>query len=361
MLMRRGKTVVIGLLVAVIALGAGIAAAHDSGTEVRITAMRLESGRIEVALQEREGSGWGEHIRPTRRFFPASGTTGRWLTSSPITVGMIETTDRAVTNLESATYLTENASEGRATLEDGEFREQAAPGSATEVVIRLGKWSLGDLDGQGALDAVAITVENPGGSGTFRYLHALINEDDDLRDAGVAFLGDRIRIEGVSVHEGLITVAMLDRRPDEPYAAPPTVPVIRQFRLQGAELIEVSDRAGDDSTFACDSTLPEAAFVIVRSPESGATVASGFEVRGCSRTNESNVVWRLLDRSGAVIAEGFTSGGGFDGPGEFSFSVEYESTERQLAHLEVFEVDESEGQGFPPPRDIVPLWLEAAP
>lgn len=269
--------------------------------------------------------------------------------------------DDARPALRSATYLTENASEGSATLEDGEFREPAAPGSATEVVIRLGKWSYGDLDGQGALDAVAITVEDPGGSGTFRYLHALINDDGDLRDAGVAFLGDRIRIEGVSVHAGLITVAMLDRRPDEPYAAPPTVPVIRQFRLQGAELTEISDGAGDDSTFACDSTLPDAAFVIVRSPESGATVSSGFGVSGCSRTNESNVVWRLLDRSGAVLAEGFTSGGGFDGPGEFGFSVEYESAERQLTHLEVFEIDESGGQGFPPPRDIVPLWLEAAP
>ncbi|MYB43288.1 MAG: hypothetical protein F4X76_14150 [Chloroflexi bacterium] len=282
------------------------------------------------------------------------------LLAACVDVSVSDDSDDAGSALRSATYLTENASEGSATLEDGEFREQAAPGSATEVVIRLGKWSLGDLDGQGALDAVAITVENPGGSGTFRYLHALVNEGDDLRDAGVAFLGDRIRIEGVSVHAGLITVAMLDRRPDEPYAAPPTVPVIRQFRLQDAELTEVSSSASD-SGFACDSTLPEAALVIVRSPESGATVSSGFKVSGCSRTNESNVVWRLLDRSGAVLAEGFTSGGGFDGPGEFSFRVEYESAERQLAHLEVFEVDESGGQGFPPPRDVAPLWLEAAP
>ena len=359
-LMQRGKTLFIGLLVAVIALGAGIAAAHDSGTEVRITAMRLEDGRIEVALQEREGSGWGERILPARRFFPASGREDRWLSSSPITVGMVETTDLVVTNLESASYLTENTREGSATLEDGEFREQAAPGSATEVVIRLDKWSLGDIDGQGALDAVAITVEDPGGSGTFHYLHALIKDDDDLRDAGVAFLGDRIRIEGVSVHDGVITVAMLDRKPDEPFAAPPSVPVIRQFRLQGEELTEVSG-SDDDSVFACDASLPDAALVIVRSPESGDTVTSGFEVSGCSRTHESNVVWQLLDRSGAVLAEGFTSGGGFDGPGEFSFTVEYQGAERQLAHLEVFEVDESDGQGFPPPRDVVPLLLEAAP
>ncbi len=359
MLMQRGKTLFIGLLVAVIALGAGIAAAHDSGTEVRITAIRLGDGRIEVALQEREGSGWGGRILPERRFFLASGTTGRWLSSSPTTVGIVETTDLAVTNLESATYLTENAREGNATLEDGEFREPVAPGSAAEVVIRLGKWSLGDIDGQGALDAAAVTVEDPGGSGTFFYLHALIKDDDDLRDAGVAFLGDRIRIEGVSVHAGVITVAMLDRMPDEPFAATPSVPVIRQFRLQGGELAEVGDASS--GAFACDSTLPDAALVIVHSPESGATVSSGFGVSGCSRTHESNVNWRLLDRSGAVLADGFTSGGGFDGPGQFSFTVEYEIAERQLAHLEVFEVDESDGEGFPPPRDVVPLWLDAAP
>ena len=112
---------------------------------------------------------------------------------------------------------------------------------------------------------------------------------------------------------------------------------------------------------ACDSTLPDAALVIVFEPGSGASVSSGFAVSGCSRTHESNVVWQLLDRSGAVLADGFTSGGGFDGPGEFSFTVEYESAERQLAHLEVFELDESDGEGFPPPRDVVPLWLEAAP
>jgi len=283
------------------------------------------------------------------------------LLAACVDVSVSDDSDDAGSALRSATYLTENASEGSATLEDGEYREQAAPGSATEVVIRLGKWSLGDIDGHGALDAAAITVEDPGGSGTFHYLHALIADDDDLRDAAVAFLGDRIRIEGVSVHAGVITVAMLDRPLVAPFAEPPSVPVIRQFRLQGAELTEVSDGGGDDSTFACDSSLPDAAFVIVRSPESGDTVASGFDVSGCSRTNESNVVWRLLDRSGAVLAEGFTGGGGFDGPGEFSFSVEYESAERQLAHLEVFEVDESGGQGFPPPRDVVPLWLEASP
>ena len=265
----------------------------------------------------------------------------------------------ARTNLESATYLTENTLDGYAALEGGEFRAPVAPGSAAELVIRLGKWTLGDLDGQGELDAAAITIEEPGGSGTFFYLHALINDEGTLQDAGFAFLGDRIRIEGVSVHDGVITVAMLDRRPDEPFVEPPSVPVIRQFRLQVGDLVEVS--GGRDGAFACDASLPDAPLVLVRTPDSGDAVASGFRVSGCSRTFESTVNWRLLGRTGEVLAEGHTSGGGVDGPGAFSFTVEYAAAERQLAHLEVFEVDASGGlEGYPPPRDIVPVVLAAS-
>ena len=78
----------VALLVGAVALGAGVATAHDSGTEVRITAMRLDDGRIEFALQEREGEGWGERILPRGRFFPTT-SSGRWLNSTPITVGLV--------------------------------------------------------------------------------------------------------------------------------------------------------------------------------------------------------------------------------------------------------------------------------
>ena len=82
------KTLIIALLVGIIALGAGIAVAHTDGTEIRITAMRHDDGRIEFAVQEREGEGWGERILPRARFFPASGREGRWLNSTPIIVSL---------------------------------------------------------------------------------------------------------------------------------------------------------------------------------------------------------------------------------------------------------------------------------
>ena len=260
-------------------------------------------------------------------------------------------------DLQQANYLTESSESGQATLENGQFRAPVAPGSASELVIRLDKWVLGDLDGQAGGDAAAITIESPGGSGAFFYLHGLVNEGGALRDADFVILGDRIRVEGLSIHDGIITVAMLDRAPGEPFAAPPSVPAIRQFRLQNGKLTEVDEFVGNIAQ-GCELTPPDTALVIVLEPGSGEAVGSGFAVNGCSRTFESNINWRLLARSGEVLAEGFAMGGGVYGPGPFSFTVEYTSPESQLGHLEVFEIDVSDGAGFPPPRDVVPVVLQ---
>ena len=56
-----------------------------------------------------------------------------------------------------------------------------------------------------------------------------------------------------------------------------------------------------------------------------------------------------------MLAEGYTSGGGVDGPGAFSFAIEYETAERQVAQLEVFEVDASDGHEVS--LNVVPLVL----
>jgi len=182
-----------------------------------------------------------------------------------------------------------------------------------------------------------------------------------LRDAGAVFLGDRIRILRVAIESQQIVVELLARPPGAPFAEEPSVEVTRRFTLRGA-LAEVGAADGDGDatgeTFACDASLPDAAIVIVRVPRSGEGVASGFEVSGCSRTFEGGVNWRLLDRMVAAIAEWFTMGGGLDGPLPFAFTVEFNTAERQMAHREVFEEDVSNGEGFPPSRDVVPLLLE---
>lgn len=61
-----------------------------------------------------------------------------------------------------------------------------------------------------------------------------------------------------------------------------------------------------------------------------------------------------------LLSSGYTSGGGYDGPLPFRFSVEFAVAERQIALLEVFEDDMSEGEGFPPPRVVVPVIIDAS-
>ena len=97
----------------------------------------------------------------------------------------------------------------------------------------------------------------------------------------------------------------------------------------------------------CDNaagTLSDAAFIIATTPSAGDRVESGFEVKGCSRTFESNVNWRLVARNGTELARGSTQEGGVDGPGPFAFTVAYTADQPQIGHLELFEEEPRTGR-----------------
>ena len=55
--------------------------------EVRIVARKLENGKIEFGLQQRQtNDSWGDRQLPRIRFFPTTAGVGRWLASSPLTL-----------------------------------------------------------------------------------------------------------------------------------------------------------------------------------------------------------------------------------------------------------------------------------
>ena len=258
------KLKVIGLVMMAAAVAAGAAVAwgqsRTQDIEVGVAARSVEDGRIELAIEYD-----GERVLPSRRYMTAQQIEARnnsWLRSTPVTIqaqieasagtsqaGLAETqtttaTDAgwvSATRLEQATYLTESTDAGVATLKAGEFRAPAAPGSAAELVIQLGSWAAGDLDGQGDEDAAAITVERPGGSGAFYFIHALLAGEDGLRDVGAVFLGDRIRVEEVAIHGGVITVTLLDRAPSAAMSSEPDVVMLRRFVTEGGDLVELED------------------------------------------------------------------------------------------------------------------------
>ena len=73
------------VLVAAIAVPSVLLATQgQQTTEARVAAYKHEDGRIEFAIQVREGSGWGERILPTGRFLSPTVSTGRWIPSTAV-------------------------------------------------------------------------------------------------------------------------------------------------------------------------------------------------------------------------------------------------------------------------------------
>jgi hypothetical protein len=105
-----------------------------------------------------------------------------------------------------------------------------------------------------------------------------------------------------------------------------------------------------------DGALTKAGFVFVESPASGERVSSGFEVSGCSSTFEGTVGWALQAKNGRILARGTTQGGSLEA-GPFAFNIDYSVAARQIGRLTVLEPRVT-SEGFPPPRDVVPLVLD---
>jgi immunoglobulin-like protein involved in spore germination len=131
------------------------------------------------------------------------------------------------------------------------------------------------------------------------------------------------------------------------------------FRSSAAVALLALALAGcgsDEERDVCDAADASEAFVFVESPASGAHVKSGFHVSGCSSTFEGTVNWRLRDREGRPLADGFAQGGSRE-PGAFSFAVKYDVVDaQQVGRLEVYEPRVTT-EGFPPVRNVIPLVL----
>jgi len=102
----------------------------------------------------------------------------------------------------------------------------------------------GDLDGDGSVEAIVVLVTNTGGSGAFRYLTAVACRNGSAVHVASAFMGDRIRLKGLSMRRDTVVVEMIAHGRNEPFCCP-TEHVTRTYRLDGGGLSEVETRAGN--------------------------------------------------------------------------------------------------------------------
>ena len=149
--------------------------------------------------------------------------------------GVTKTTTGTLTvdDLKNGEYQTEFSSSGKI---NGIYKEKIVPDSFTELVVTLSdKMAFGDLNGDGEKDAAVILIINPGGSGTFRYLAAVINQNGAPNHVASQLLGDRVKVKSLSIKSGEITVKMITHGPSDPLCCP-TLEAIQDYQLQGDKL-----------------------------------------------------------------------------------------------------------------------------
>jgi hypothetical protein len=123
------------------------------------------------------------------------------------------------------------------TLANGRAEREAAPGSATKVVTTVADQRIGDLDGDGRNDAVVILVHQPGGSGTFYYVAALLNAPGGATATPAVLLGDRIKVSALKLDGQRIVVDLLERGAGQPFTASPTVASTKRFVIERGVLV----------------------------------------------------------------------------------------------------------------------------
>jgi hypothetical protein len=148
------------------------------------------------------------------------------------------------TLLKNAEYSTEWEDDGIIKLTDGRYDgEPYVEDSATHLIITLVEpVAFGDLDGDGIDDAAVILAADPGGSGTFVSLEAVYSENGEPHHVASYALGDRARIEALTIANGRIVLEMSTHGPDDPMCCPSKKTTL-ELRLENEQLILVSEHA----------------------------------------------------------------------------------------------------------------------
>lgn len=140
--------------------------------------------------------------------------------------------------LRNAEYPSQWPASGLAPLKNGIYTEPAAPGSVAEIMVRAtSQHAFGDLDGDGAPDAVIVIESDPGGSGVFFDLAPVLNRGGQPLPLAPVTLGDRVQIRSVGIAEdGSVSVALRKHGPNDPLCCP-TLDVVLRYRLEGDQLV----------------------------------------------------------------------------------------------------------------------------
>jgi hypothetical protein len=175
-----------------------------------------------------------------RNLLPAHVTKFVLITVLMLHLATCQSANRGLTmdDLKRGEYRSEWSAKGKIKLNDGVYKEKSLPDSATELVITMShKMAFGDLNGDGVEDAAVVLISDPGGSGTFYDLVAVVNSKGKPTYAASVFLGDRVKVKDVRIRSGNIVVKMVIHQRTDPKCCP-SLKVEQEYLLQGDALVE---------------------------------------------------------------------------------------------------------------------------
>jgi hypothetical protein len=119
-------------------------------------------------------------------------------------------------------------------LKNGEFTRRNPDNPLFVKVVKIALGSLAPNQGE---NAAVIYGYNTGGSGFFVMLCAVVNDNGQPKNIALTDLGDRVKINSLSIQSGKIIIDMVNHGPNDP-ACCPTVNKIAAYRLVGNKLVE---------------------------------------------------------------------------------------------------------------------------
>ncbi len=138
--------------------------------------------------------------------------------------------------------------------------EEVIPDSASKVITQIfGQPVLGDLNGDGAKDAVSFLTQSTGGSGDFYYAVVALNINGMFEGLEAVLLGDRIAPQNIQIKDGIAIVNFAERKAGEPMTARPSMGVSKYIVVENGGVKDVSVTAKGDLVFSGGLVMGEGA------------------------------------------------------------------------------------------------------
>jgi hypothetical protein len=198
------------------------------------------------------------------------------------------------------------------TLVNGSYSEGS--GASAFSIQMLEIYAFGDLNGDGNADAAILLAENGGGSGVFESVIAVLEQEGTPIQAGQALLGDRVRINAITIASGRVELDMLVQGPNDPMCCP-SLAETQIYRILGNTiwLTSLTSRTLDNQDRSINITAPA----------EGSVVTNPFSISGSVTIApfENTLACRIYLPDGTLVNQAplmVDSGGIMGGPGTFS-------------------------------------------